>query len=107
MRTAQVQSLPDLHHRGVRAMSDPAVEAAQRAWLSRGVPTKFAIVDLADAAREALKPIRERHQQVCIYAVGRVCKHDGHRWPCADALDAYSTEELNAMMQTQSAKAKE
>jgi len=40
-------------------MSDPAVEAAQRAWLSRGVPTKFAIADLADAAREALKPIRE------------------------------------------------
>ena len=86
-------------------MSDPAVEAVRRS-----ISPAASVIErqtALNAAREVLKPIRERHQQVCIYAVGRVCKHDGHRWPCADALDAYSTEELNAMTQTQSAKAKE
>ena len=76
---------------GGEVMTDPAVEAAQRAWDELGVLNPTA------AAREALKPIRERHIPTAIYQVGRVCAHDGHRWPCADALDSYSTEELEAM----------
>lgn len=55
---------------------DPAIEAAQRAWLKRYGPEMTAkyfvpsddVDDVAkfvtDAAREALKPIRERYEEL-------------------------------------------
>lgn len=103
-------------------MSDPAAEAAQRAWVERyGELMADRYHDKADdvddvaafvnaAAREALKPIRARHYPVELaHTISgqhkTVCAHCHRRgfftlesehgdWPCPDAKDAYATEEL-------------
>jgi len=94
---------------------DPAVEAARAAWALHGKPAWLfdkpehpwnggMSLDLIASAREALAPIRSRHrpltrhvsygspetERVCVYCLGPV------KWPCLDAIDAYSTEELLA-----------
>lgn len=77
-------------------MSDPAVDAATRVMT---YPSKTEIA----CAREALDPIRSRHrpyarpisygstetERVCRYCLGPI------KWPCPDARDAYSSEELS------------
>jgi len=90
-------------------MSDPAVEAALRAWIKpRGAwarphfdPTNRLELALTDAAREALKPIRELHRRYATndprspYDV--VCNHclGPKQWPCLTARLVYSDEELS------------
>lgn len=92
-------------------MSDPAAEAADRAVDSEPDATDYTYGDVVAAAREALKPIRSRHYPVELAhsLTGRhktVCAHCHQRgfftlerehgdWPCADAKDAYTTEELS------------
>jgi hypothetical protein len=87
---------------------DPAIEAAQRVWdeIEDNDATFDPVLDiecaeLVDAAREALAPIRERHRPYDrpIYGSAqteRVCRHclGPIKWPCPDARDAYSSEEL-------------
>ena len=81
-------------------MSDPTIEAAQRAM--HGWQTPLVKGTAIDAAREALKPLRSRHRKVRTLN-GDVCHHCWNsmgyymQWPCPDALDIYSTEELEAM----------
>lgn len=75
-------------------MSDPAIEAAHRAgggWYSARE---------MEAAREALKPIREKHYAVqyinhtkCCVSCWN-CKGQPYAWPCPTARLVYSTEEL-------------
>ena len=93
--------------------TDPAVAAARRAWYARygtPAPTVYGLFDLATAAaREALAPIRARHYAIThmtddnldpVDLGGEHCAHcrdeygEPAEWPCADALDAYSPEEL-------------
>lgn len=84
--------------------TDPAVEAAQRAWAAfdptRTERNTTVLLQVA-AAREALQPIRDRHRPftrdfpggdgrtVCTYCLGP------RDWPCLDARDAYPSEELS------------
>jgi len=82
-------------------MPDPAVEAAQRAWISGGVSSNDAL-DLAkgsiaaEAAREALKPIRAKYE----YLNARFGDQNtemaiGIRWVLEDLAPLiYTTEEL-------------
>lgn len=47
-------------------MTDPAVEAARKAWVASGrvpLPTQQDLRGRISAAREALRPIREWHQK--------------------------------------------
>lgn len=81
------------------AMSDPAVEAAQRCADRYGIAS-FHV--MATAAREALAPIRELHRpfdravtygsdetvKVCNHCLGPI------PWPCTTAIYAYTSEEL-------------
>lgn len=87
-------------HSGERPMTDPAVEAAQRAvWqMTSGAQSSVDVrVAARVAAREALKPIREVHRPtgwggecvVCFDSEGR-----GRQWPCDTAKLIYTTEEL-------------
>lgn len=84
-------------------MSDPAFEAARRAWVASGrapLPTRQDLRLHTSAAREALKPIRTRHYRVLVddndAPVCASCwgPNGPREWPCPDALDAYTTEEL-------------
>ncbi|KLO31900.1 hypothetical protein ABW16_01845 [Mycolicibacter heraklionensis] len=78
-------------------MSDPAVEAARRAWKGRQIPMP---PDLIVAAREALTPIRELHRPFTRDYLGgdgrTVCDHclGPVDWPCLTARFAYASEEL-------------
>ncbi len=83
-------------------MSDPAEEAAMRAWDAAGLdgPRLPMPRSVRIAAREALAPLRELHHKgdeqgelVCVYCMG----HDGWHldWPCDTARLIYSTEELS------------
>lgn len=96
-------------------MSDPAMEAARRAfadyWPDQG-DFEFAHSNEGrfgiDAAREALAPIRELHKPSewwnCINACcsGEECRNrsrycgtcDDSDWPCATARLIYTSEEL-------------
>jgi len=69
-------------------MSDPAVEAAQRALESH----TGGVLQMADIAREALKPIRNIHYKRTIgeHSWCPTCQV----WPCSTAKLIYSTEEL-------------
>lgn len=80
-------------------VTDPATEAAQRAWPK--LDHDESSTDLLEmGAREALAPIRELHRPyvtndprsphdvVCNHCLGPV------KWPCTTAIYAYSTEEL-------------
>ena len=81
-------------------MSDPAIEAARRAWAVRGDESGEVTRLSVDAAREALAPIRDLHRPfvtndprsphdvVCNHCLGPKV------WPCATARLAYTTEEL-------------
>lgn len=90
-------------------MSDPAIEAAQRAWHAEDDGPHDGFVRagrLVVAAREALKPIRELHKTSwdnCINACcsgadckhrTRICGHCWDQWPCDTAKLIYTTEEL-------------
>lgn len=74
-------------------MSDPIIEAAQRAsrlWMESDIP----MGELA--AREMAKPIRELHRPTTLLVHTRtICTHCVNgEWPCATAKLVYSTEEL-------------
>jgi hypothetical protein len=91
-------------------VSDPAVEAAQRAlddmpMLGESCATQTVLKALvletgADAAREALKPVRELHYAVQWTNRRRCCVHCSDssgspvEWPCATARLVYTSEEL-------------
>lgn len=90
-------------------MSDPAVVAAQRAEEIDPFPELDAAglgyvkrLLTEAAAREALKPIRDRHRpfdrpvRYMSKETERVCAHclGPRKWPCPDALDSYTTGEL-------------
>ncbi|MGB3302668.1 MAG: hypothetical protein WBA98_08260 [Gordonia sp. (in: high G+C Gram-positive bacteria)] len=72
-------------------MSDPAIEAADRAWDERGFDASA-----ADIAREALAPIRELHFQSTRLPsrLYRHCVTCRTPWPCPTARFCYTTEEL-------------
>ncbi|QWY82049.1 hypothetical protein SEA_MARSHA_65 [Mycobacterium phage Marsha] len=76
-------------------MSDPAVEAAQRA-LAKFSGTNMYPRSLAPiAAREALKLVRELHRpsgDECACCID--CLECGQLWPCDTARVAYTSEEL-------------
>lgn len=81
-------------------MSDPAVEAARK--VRDGHP--YCLNDhhsdscLTDAAREALKQIRELHRRtdagVCAHCPDPADSRWGAQWPCDTAKLLYTTEEL-------------
>lgn len=79
-------------------MADPAVEAAQRHvdMLAYGWESRFRRENLIAAAREALKPIRKRHE-----ALTRMMPPNNHEFAAgmSTVLDMiapfiYTTEEL-------------
>lgn len=90
-------------------MTDPAIEAAQRAWdaVTFGEPFDGFVA----AAREALKPIRELHQTITdpiwwhklhpddpdeyTHCRCQVAATGYQLWPCATAKLIYTTEELD------------
>lgn len=83
-------------------MTDPAEEAVRR---SRHYGDEHSWEDKVSglaAAREALEPIRDRHRpfdrpvRYMSKETERVCAHclGPRKWPCPDALDSYTTEEL-------------
>lgn len=61
-------------------MSDPAIEAAQRAWIeivhndAAFDLNDFECLELVSAAREALKPIRELHRRDTVKVA--ICQED-------------------------------
>ncbi|QDK01166.1 hypothetical protein I5J50_gp63 [Mycobacterium phage Purky] len=88
-------------------MSDPAVEAAQRAW---GFESNWEFNDRTTggmsvaAAREMAKPIRNLHNRVFGFRlVPKIktgnrelfCKHCHVKWPCPTAKLVYTSEELS------------
>lgn len=86
-------------------MSDPAIEAVRRAREASGEAYLDQMTDgQLEVAREALKPIRGRHKPVshpkilqgrpyCSYCWN--CYDDCPvLWPCDDAKDAFSEEEI-------------
>lgn len=82
-------------------MSDPAEVAAQRALSGWKVPLVRATA--LDAAREALKPIRElhvreQHPAGIDFWLCRECSRQSGlhyiKWPCGTAPLIYTTEEL-------------
>lgn len=80
-------------------MSDPAAEAARRAVLFTGAGVGLCVQDMENAAREALKPIRERHVSqrefdYIKYEWVTRCRECRREWPCDTAKDAYATEDL-------------
>lgn len=90
--------------RGQQPERDPAIEAAQRAmrnWPGRRVNQD----ELATAAREALKPIRELHKPITEPIWWHAdepgeytrCSCQGlfGRWPCETAKLIYSSEEVD------------
>ena len=73
---------------------DPAVEAARRVWARDHIGPVLAPAEaMEDAAREALKPIRDLHWKKGPID-GPYCAHDCHDWPCDTARLAYPQEEL-------------
>ena len=81
-------------------MSDPAVKAAEIATSSGEIDGLTPLGIALRSARTALQPIRDRHRPFTRDYPGgdgrTVCNHClGPRdWPCPDALDAYTSEEL-------------
>lgn len=81
--------------------SDPAVEAAQRAWAAMAQDMPWTdggeCEELVTAAREALAPIRELHQPHD-GPWGRDCgtcyASSGVEWPCPTARLIYTDDEL-------------
>ncbi|ORA38083.1 hypothetical protein [Mycobacterium aquaticum] len=82
-------------------MSDPAVEAAQRAeqasgWWKSGHSTPWDAGYAVDAAREALRPIRELHRELSVSALDEDAEVEHGMRLVLDNLAPliYSTEEL-------------
>lgn len=79
-------------------MSDPAIEATQRAWVSNAgrppYPTERELMTYA--AREMANPIRELHKPRDNYGTGLLycssCVMT--RWPCRTARLIYPTAEI-------------
>lgn len=79
-------------------MSDPAIEAAQRALVAtrgHGNPT---VCEIA-AAREMAKSVQELHKPEPGYAFHddtpwTSCAECGDEWPCPTAKRVYPSEEL-------------
>ncbi|WP_182349516.1 hypothetical protein [Tomitella gaofuii] len=72
-------------------MSDPVIEAAQRAldtdWLEAE--------DIAEAAaREALAPLKDIHRPVPVAQGPNCCDHCGDVWPCETGYHIYTDKEL-------------
>lgn len=76
-------------------MSDPAIEAAQRALVATRGHGNSTICEIA-AAREALKPIRELHTPKAALFAGVACAECRNEWPCDTAKLIYTTEELES-----------
>lgn len=87
----------------VGVSSDPAVEAAARAWHDRygdrlvGVKESAAHNGVGEltiaAARAALAPLRKLHYKTGPFE-SRYCSADCQDWPCATAKLVYPAEEL-------------
>ena len=82
-------------------MTDPAVEAANRAAekvMVCGLGSKLYPSDLILAAREALSPLRELHKPViecCQECAGNMlCSECEWEWPCPTAKLIYREDEL-------------
>jgi len=81
-------------------VSDPAIDAAQRALVATRGHGNSTVCEI-EAAREALKPMRELHHPVTRDDGAMGCDHcwncpydTNELWPCHTAYLAYSTEEL-------------
>ena len=76
-------------------MSDPAVEAAKRAWpWQPATQPSIPPLQLAEAAaREALAPIREMHRKEPGGHWPK-CHECRYAWPCATAYLVYREDEL-------------
>ena len=74
-------------------MNDPAVEAANRAWMGHTHPLAQDIAE--QGAREALAPLRELHRpdQQCCDQCEKVCAECDY-WPCDTARLIYREDEL-------------
>ncbi|WP_448222421.1 hypothetical protein [Gordonia iterans] len=93
-------------------MTDPAADAARRAWLARGATEQEREDSVADDdcvstfanefAREALAPIRELHTPVRVYMTllgepvwrWECGECDDRPWPCDTARLIYTSSEL-------------
>lgn len=86
-------------------MTDPAGEAARRAWESEGWPVDELVEERKDywlavaAAREALAPLRKLHRMVSKRNgwsghYEDICIHCQDLWPCDTAKLVYPNEEL-------------
>ncbi|QNN97999.1 hypothetical protein SEA_GANDALPH_55 [Mycobacterium phage Gandalph] len=79
-------------------MSDPAVEAAARAWEWYPVPKDNPLLVRSvplTAAREMAKPIRKLHHPIDEHGDSvEECSECRHRWPCDTAKLIYTSEEL-------------
>lgn len=80
---------------------DPALEAASRAFSDVEMddltyaPRRTQIL-MIEAARQALRPIRDRHTPRTDTFGSVECVHCGYLWPCPDAQKCYTTAELEA-----------
>lgn len=95
------QGTPVVSTVGGGVVSDPAEVAANR--VAQQVTHQIYYHHMLDAAREALKPLRELHrpldrpiswgntqtERVCHHCLGPV------KWPCLTARLVYSSEELS------------
>lgn len=77
-------------------MNDPAVEAANRAWMGHTHPLAQDIAE--QGAREALAPLRELHKEIVWYpgqSDKTICSECKLFWPCATAKLIYPDDELD------------
>lgn len=75
-------------------MSDPAIEAAQRAWGDRRGSKTAWKVGIA-AAREMAKSVQELHRPTYVaHRRRKFCVDCGQVWPCETAKRVYPSEEL-------------
>ena len=75
-------------------MTDPAVEAANRAWAGHTHPLAQDVAE--QAAREALAPLRELHKLTRdeYGRPGLICDDCEWAWPCPSAKLIYREDEL-------------
>lgn len=86
---------PDEIEKWLEIVTDPAVEAAKKAWESENTAWKIALA----AAREALAPLRELHKPVTHDSYGPeqccyTCCGWEYGWPCLTARLIYRGDEL-------------
>lgn len=78
-------------------MSDPVVEAAQRAWVMNAgkppYPTERELMEAA--AREMAKSVQELHRPTYVaHRRRKFCVDCGQVWPCETAKRVYPSEDL-------------